>query len=171
MKYRRSTMISAITLLTFMTGILFTFTPQASALEASTTLTVVNVIDWAGATPDCTGFRKHDDMIHSVAFHPEAVTWTWEPMWPARRDTVSGSIWFFTSVNEFGVISKEGRYWQALSWDWIGNTTTAKHAEMWRGSEWMGLMFTNVCGANNVCDVMKTKERSNIMFAPNPYAY
>lgn len=169
MKQRNVSLISATIFFTVMTGMLFTFTPQASALEASTTMTVVNVTEWS--SPDCTGYRKHDDIILSTAYHAEAVAWAWDPKWPAYRNSVSAAIWFIWSIDEFGRVSHEGKQWAAVGWDWVGNHTTSKHAEMWRLSDRVGLMFTTVCGPTTDCSTHPSKERSNIMFAPNPYAF
>lgn len=90
MKRLSSTIITAIVSSIVTAGMLFTFTLQALALEASTTLTVVNVTKWHD--PDCTGYKKHDDIIHSATFSPGVISWTWKPRWPPYDNSVSASI-------------------------------------------------------------------------------
>ena len=134
------------------------------ALEASTTLTVVNVSNWA--SPDCTGYTTLDDMLLSVDFyHKNSLHWEWDPAWPQYSNGVSARIWAIYSYDG-------GKTFEAVAWDWVGNSNTSKHlhGDM-PGHWWVGTMFSTVCGVPGFtgCNYGGRTERSNVMFAIDPW--
>lgn len=97
---------------------------SAETLEASTSMTVINVTDWSGAsylTEDYT----IDTLLYNVVYHTGGMSWSTKPyprLWgQTLPNGVTGNLW---AVYPLDAAAKS---WRALAWDYIGNTTSSKH--------------------------------------------
>ncbi len=135
-----------------------------SALTAKTTLTVVNVDEFKeeeGKSPSEVINYDVTAYLHNVNYIPHLVTFNWEMVppntaWKTGSTALTARIWVIKPKNG-------GKSYYALAWDYIKNTTTAKHRGSSVPTSWLGTMISSLCDTNSTCNA---RERTNIVFWP-----
>jgi len=137
---------------------------EAAHLTAKTTLTVVNVtsfVDPAKSPYQVIDYKVTHDMWN-VRYEPYWVKWDWAPKegvsrWPYGSTSLTCRIWKIAPLDN-------GRTYQAVAWDYIGNNTLVKHRGSDVPSYWIGTMLSSLCHTNSTCNA---EERTNIQFWGN----